>query len=107
MRRSLANNAGLHTSFNHIGAICKARADVGAFCPYAIACVLAYRGEVDRAYEWLGKAAQYRHAAFGSIALHPMLANLHSDPRWLPLLQYHGMAPEQLAAIEFDVKVPK
>ena len=69
MRRSLANNAGLHTSFNHIGAICKARADVGGFCgPYDIACVLAYRSEVDRAYEWLGKAAQYRHAAFGSIA---------------------------------------
>jgi hypothetical protein len=35
-----------------------------------------------------------------------MLANLHSDPRWQSLLRYHGMAPEQLAAIEFDVKVP-
>jgi TolB-like protein len=75
--------------------------------PYSIASVLAYRGEVDRAYEWLDKAAQYRHSVFGSLALYPMLANLHSDARWLPLLRKHGMAPEQLAAIKFDVKVPK
>ena len=69
--------------------------------------MLAYRGEVDRAYDWLDKAAQYRHGVFGSIALYPMLANLHSDARWLPLLRKHGMAPEQLAAIKFDVKVPR
>ena len=35
-----------------------------------------------------------------------MLSNLHSDPRWLPFLRKHGMAPEQLAAIKFDVKLP-
>ena len=29
-----------------------------------------------------------------------------SDPLWLPFLREHGMAPEQLAAIKFDVKVP-
>ena len=32
--------------------------------------------------------------------------NLHADPRWLPFLRRLGMAPEQLAAIKFDVKVP-
>ena len=34
------------------------------------------------------------------------MRNLHSDPRWLPFLRKLGMAPEQLAAIKFDVKVP-
>ena len=38
--------------------------------------------------------------------LDPMFANIHSDPRWLPFLRKLGMAPEQLAAIKFDVKVP-
>jgi hypothetical protein len=32
---------------------------------------------------------------------------LHKDPRWLPLLRRLGLAPEQLAAIKFDIKVPK
>lgn len=36
-----------------------------------------------------------------------MFANLHWDPRWLPFLRKLGMAPEQLATIGFDVKVPK
>lgn len=36
-----------------------------------------------------------------------MLANIHSDPRWLPFLRKLGMAPEQLEAIKFDVTLPK
>jgi hypothetical protein len=35
-----------------------------------------------------------------------MLQNLQSDPRWLPMLRRLGMAPEQLAAIKFDVTLP-
>ena len=37
---------------------------------------------------------------------YPLFSNLHSDARWLPFLRKHGMAPEQLAAIKFDVKLP-
>ena len=40
-------------------------------------------------------------------AVHPMFGNLHSDPRWLRILRTLGKAPEQLAAIKFDVKVPQ
>ena len=40
------------------------------------------------------------------IAVEPLFANLHDDPRWLPFLRKIGKAPEQLAAIKFDVKVP-
>jgi hypothetical protein len=38
---------------------------------------------------------------------YPDPVNLHSDPRWLPFLRKIGHAPEQLAAIKFDVKVPQ
>jgi tetratricopeptide (TPR) repeat protein len=73
---------------------------------YPIAYALAYRGEVDRAFEWLDKAVKYRDPALGLIAVHQMLNSLHSDPRWLPFLRRIGMAPEQLAAIKFDVMLP-
>ena len=74
---------------------------------YSIAYALAYRGEADRAFEWLDKAVRYHDPSLGSIHAHPQFANIHADPRWLPFLRKHGMAPEQLAAIKFDVKVPK
>ena len=69
--------------------------------------VLAYRGEADRAFEWLDKAVQYHDTDLGTLAVYPLFASLHSDPRWLPFLRKIGMAPEQLAAIKFDVKVPR
>jgi len=37
----------------------------------------------------------------------PFFAHLHDDPRWLPFLRKIGRAPEQLAAIKFDVKLPQ
>jgi TolB-like protein/cytochrome c-type biogenesis protein CcmH/NrfG len=74
---------------------------------YGIAYAMAYRGEADHAFEWLDKAVRYHDPALGSIAAQPMFANIHGDPRWLPFLRKLGMAPEQLAAIQFDVKVPK
>jgi len=72
-----------------------------------IAIALAYRGEADLAFKWLDKAVRYHDTNLGSIAVYPMIANLHNDPRWLPFLRNLGMAPEQLAAIKFDVTLPK
>ena len=74
---------------------------------YTSPMVLAFRGEADRAFEWLDKAVEQHDPDLGSIFADPMFANLHADPRWLPFLRKLGMAPEQLAAIKFDVKVPK
>jgi len=71
-----------------------------------IAYAYAQRGEVDRAFEWLTKAADYRATDLGIVPFEPYFRPLHSDPRWLPFLRKHGMAPEQLSAIKFDVKVP-
>jgi tetratricopeptide (TPR) repeat protein len=78
----------------------------GRTMPTNIAWVLAFRGEDDRAFEWLDKAVEYRDIALGTIQFDPWWEILHSDPRWLPFLRKHGMAPEQFAAIEFDVKLP-
>ncbi len=75
--------------------------------PYNIAYVLAYRGEADRAFEWLDEAVAHHDPGLSEIALESLFANLHQDPRWLPFLRRIGKAPEQLAAIEFDVTLPQ
>jgi len=71
---------------------------------YNIAYVLAFRGEHDRAFEWLEKAVGYRDPGLFSVGQDPMFSNIHTDPRWLPFLRKIGRSPEQLAAIRFDVK---
>jgi len=63
-------------------------------------------GDKDKAFEWLEKAVANGEAVSRNI-IDPMFMSLHNDPRWLPFLRKHGMAPEQLAAIKFDVKVPR
>jgi len=74
---------------------------------YNIAYVMAYRGESDRAFEWLDKAVAYHDTGLVEISDDPMFANIRNDPRWLPFLRKIGKAPEQLAKIEFKVTLPK
>jgi len=74
--------------------------------PYNIGYTLAFRGEIDRTFEWLDRAVEYGDVLLSVLASDPMMDLLHADPRWLPLLRRLGQAPEQLAAIKFDVKVP-
>lgn len=79
----------------------------GRAVPGNIAYVMAYRGEVDRAFEWLQKAVQYNDPNLTEIVFLPYFDNIRGDPRWLPFLRQIGRAPEQLAAIKFDVKLPQ
>jgi tetratricopeptide (TPR) repeat protein len=72
-----------------------------------IAYIYAFRGESDRAFEWLGKAVQYKDPGLAELVVHPLFANIYSDPRWLPFLESIGMSPEKLAAIDFRVTLPK
>ena len=72
-----------------------------------IAYVYAFRGEADRAFEWLDKAVVYRDPGVSLTAVQWPFSNLYQDPRWLPFLRKIGRAPEQLAAIKFDVKLPE
>ena len=74
---------------------------------YDIANVLAFRGEADRAFEWLDKAVEYKERNLYRIVNDQLFNNIHSDPRWLPFLESLGKSPEQLAAIEFDVALPE
>jgi TolB-like protein/Tfp pilus assembly protein PilF len=74
---------------------------------YNIAYVLAFRGEADRAFEWLDKAVRYNDPGLSQIVMEPRFANIRTDPRWLPFLERIGKSPEQLAAIEFQVTLPE
>jgi len=74
---------------------------------FGIAGVLAFRGEADRAFDWLNKAAQYKDPLLAITVATTLLANLHDDPRWLPFLVSIGMSPAQLADIRFYAAMPE
>jgi adenylate cyclase len=74
---------------------------------YYIAQIMAVRGQIDEAYEWLEKAHSAGEYEFDNVVTEPLLDNLRSDPRWLPFLRRVGKAPEQLELIEFDVALPE
>ena len=74
---------------------------------YNIAYVYAYRGEADKAFEWLDKAIEYGDPGLSEIVTENLFAKIHADPRWLPFLRKIGKAPEQLAKIEFKVTLPQ
>jgi len=74
--------------------------------PGTIASALAYRGELDLAFEWLYRAAQQIYNV-GGVATDPDFSNLHEDSRWLPFLESIGQSPQQLAAIDFSIDLPE
>ena len=75
--------------------------------PYGIAYVCAFRGEADKAFEWLDKAVAYQDRGLSEIVAQNLFDKIHSDPRWLPFLRKLGKAPEQLAQIKFKVTLPQ
>jgi len=79
----------------------------GKYWAYNISSVMAYRSDADRAFEWLEKAMESNDLWLAEIVANPLFNNLSSDPRWLPFLASIGKSPEQLAAIEFEVKLPR
>jgi TolB-like protein/Flp pilus assembly protein TadD len=74
---------------------------------FNIAYVCAFRGDADKAFEWLDKAVEYHDPGLSEIfQSKDLFASVLSDPRWLPFLRKIGRAPEQLAKIEFKVTLP-
>jgi TolB-like protein/tetratricopeptide (TPR) repeat protein len=63
---------------------------------YLIAEVYAYRGDKDRAFEWLERARRQRDGSLGFMRCDPFLAKLHGDPRWIAFLHTMGLADDQL-----------
>jgi tetratricopeptide (TPR) repeat protein len=75
--------------------------------PFNIAYVYAFRGEVDKAFEWLDKAVKYQDPGLPEIVTENLFDKIYADPRWLAFLHKIGKAPEQLAKIEFKVTLPQ
>ena len=68
--------------------------------------VYAHRGDADKAFEWLERARLADDPEISNTHVSTALANLHKDPRWIPFLRKIGRAPEQLAKIKFNPKLP-
>src|SRR5438105_9547573 len=56
----------------------------------------AYRGEKDKACEWLERARRQRDPGLGNLRKDPLLESLYHDPRWNAFLHTMGLADEQL-----------
>jgi TolB-like protein len=54
---------------------------------YQIAGVYAWRGEKDRAFEWLERARAQHDGGFTILKTDPVVRGLRGDPRWRPLLK--------------------
>ncbi len=55
-----------------------------------ISTVFAFRGEIDRAFEWLDRARRQRDPGVATMAAIPLFRNLHADPRWNAFWQALG-----------------
>ena len=58
---------------------------------YQVAEVHAYRGDVEKAFEWLERAFAQRDPGVMFTATDRLLQPLHTDPRWQPFLQRMGL----------------
>jgi len=63
---------------------------------YQIAEVYAYRGEKDRAFEWLERARRQRDSGLTGLRNDPFFAHLHQEPRWTAFVRTMGLADDQL-----------
>lgn len=70
---------------------------------YNIAYVYAFRQQPDDAFAWLNRAVANNDGGLAEIPIQPLFASLFDDDRWLPFLRSIGKAPEQLAAIAFEI----
>jgi TolB-like protein/Flp pilus assembly protein TadD len=63
---------------------------------YQIAEVHAYRGDKDKAFEWLDRARRQHDGGLPGLRKDPLLTNLYDDPRWNTFLRTVGLADDQL-----------
>lgn len=54
---------------------------------FQIAADYAWRGEKDKAFEWLERAYHQRDTGLTELKTSPMLWNLHADPRFAALVR--------------------
>jgi TolB-like protein/DNA-binding winged helix-turn-helix (wHTH) protein/Tfp pilus assembly protein PilF len=66
-------------------------ADYRTQAAYQIAEVYAFRGETDRAFEWLELTREHKDSGLPSIKGDPLLKNLYHDPRYAAFLKKVGL----------------
>ena len=66
-------------------------AETGAFAAFQIAEILAFGGDVDGAFDWLGRAYAQRDSGLASTVGNRFLENLHADGRWPEWLARLGL----------------
>jgi TolB-like protein/tetratricopeptide (TPR) repeat protein len=69
-------------------------AEHGADAPFQIACVYAWRGEADKAFEWLERSLNEQDGGIADLRLEPMLRGLRKDPRYKALEKRIGLPTE-------------
>ncbi|MGA8278788.1 MAG: tetratricopeptide repeat protein [Rhodanobacteraceae bacterium] len=72
----------------------------------AVASVYADCGDVDKAFALLDKTVGQRNRSVPYTIYGVSFSKLHDDPRWKAYLRKVGFAPDQLARVKFDVKLP-
>ncbi len=82
------------------------REDWGEVVPQFVALVYAFTGDVDAAFEWLDRVTLGQPYATG-LTFFPAFDDLHDDPRWAAYLEGMGQSEEQLAAVSFEVRLPR
>jgi uncharacterized protein YecT (DUF1311 family) len=88
---AMVEHAGGHENLS-LAALKELIAKNAADSAYQIADVYAWRGETDRAFEWLQRAYQQHDSGLNGIAYDPLLARLKTDPRYGALLKQLGLA---------------
>src|SRR5437762_9563466 len=77
-------------------ALAKLTKDFAETAAYQIGEVHAYRGDKDKAFEWLERARRQHDGGLPGMHKDPLLTNLHDDPRWNAVLHTMGLADDQL-----------
>ena len=73
--------------------------------PFGFARAYAWIGNKEEAFRFLKITAEQQGHIPG-LANHSLFTRIHDDSRWLPFLHSIGEAPEQLAEIEFNPRLP-
>ena len=63
--------------------------------PYQLAEAYAWRGEKDRALEWLDRAVKQREGGLVNIKVDPLLRGLRGDPRYAAVLRKMNLPPDR------------
>jgi len=70
--------------------------EYGDVAAYQIGCAYAFRGDADRAFEWLERAYRQKDPGLSYAKPDFLLIPLHADPRWEVLMRKLGLADDQL-----------